>query len=81
MFLIFGFILGAAGANAFPNHLKRQGIDPTAQHIDVSGAHAFVAPGLSDLRGPCPAMNAVANHGKRCSEWVHRFPEVYWCYH
>lgn len=63
MFLIFGFIFGAAGANAFPNHLKRQGIDPTAQHIDVSGAHAFVAPGLSDMRGPCPAMNAVANHG------------------
>ena len=44
-------------------HSKRVGFDPVAQHIDVSNAHAFIAPGASDLRGPCPAMNALANHG------------------
>ncbi|KAB8304952.1 hypothetical protein EYC80_004269 [Monilinia laxa] len=33
-----------------------------AQIIDVSGAHAFVPPGPDDLRGPCPGLNALANH-------------------
>ena len=33
------------------------------QHIDVSGAHAWQAPGPNDLRGPCPGLNALANHG------------------
>ena len=43
--------------------LKSRGFDPTLQHVDVSGAHSFIAPTASDLRGPCPAMNAAANHG------------------
>ena len=45
---------------------KRQtatGFNAAQQHIDVPGAHAFIAPGSSDLRGPCPALNALANHG------------------
>ena len=25
-------------------------------------AHAFAAPGPSDIRGPCPGLNAAANH-------------------
>ncbi|KAJ7029903.1 Chloroperoxidase [Mycena alexandri] len=25
--------------------------------------HPFIAPGLDDQRGPCPAMNTLANHG------------------
>ena len=33
------------------------------QLIDVTGEHAFVAPGPNDLRGPCPGLNALANHG------------------
>ena len=57
--IIFCSVLGTAVSH--PS--KRQGFDPTAQHIDVSNAHAFIAPGASDLRGPCPAMNALANHG------------------
>lgn len=49
------------------NHKKRvngiaPGFDAAAQHIDVSGAHAFVPPGHGDLRGPCPGLNALANH-------------------
>lgn len=33
------------------------------QLIDVSGEHAWVAPGPDDNRGPCPGLNAFANHG------------------
>ena len=35
------------------------------QRIDVSGQHAFVAPNFKagDQRGPCPGLNALANHG------------------
>ena len=56
-------IIGGAVASALPGIFQRQTFDPAAQHIDVSGAHAFLAPGASDLRGPCPALNALANHG------------------
>lgn len=33
--------------------------------VDVTGDHAFVAPDFDagDQRGPCPAINALANHG------------------
>lgn len=35
------------------------------QYIDVSpgSGHEYVAPGKDDLRGPCPGLNAMANHG------------------
>ncbi len=26
-------------------------------------AHPYKAPGFNDLRGPCPALNTLANHG------------------
>ncbi|KAF2091307.1 Cloroperoxidase [Saccharata proteae CBS 121410] len=32
------------------------------QLVDVSGDHAFVPPGPTDQRGPCPGLNALANH-------------------
>lgn len=37
----------------------------TAQFVDVrpGTAHQFVAPTASDKRGPCPGLNAAANHG------------------
>jgi len=40
------------------------GFDADAQRIDVSGEHAFVPPDFAagDLRGPCPGLNALANH-------------------
>ncbi|KAF4542401.1 Chloroperoxidase [Lasiodiplodia theobromae] len=38
------------------------GFDAEAQRIDVSGEHAFVPPGPGDKRGPCPGLNALANH-------------------
>ena len=40
------------------------GFNADAQRFDVSGQHAFVPPNFSagDLRGPCPGLNALANH-------------------
>lgn len=37
--------------------------DPVAQKVDVSGTHKWVAPKRTDQRGPCPGLNALANHG------------------
>jgi hypothetical protein len=39
-----------------------------AQYIDVSqgSGHEYVPPGSGDLRGPCPGLNAFANHSKYC---------------
>ncbi|ESZ98825.1 hypothetical protein SBOR_0794 [Sclerotinia borealis F-4128] len=39
------------------------GFNAAAQIIDVSGVHEFVPPTSKDLRGPCPGLNALANHG------------------
>jgi hypothetical protein len=33
------------------------------QIVDVTGVHKWVAPGPNDIRGPCPGLNALANHG------------------
>lgn len=37
--------------------------DPEAQYVSNQGAHAFNPPSGSDQRGPCPGLNAMANHG------------------
>jgi hypothetical protein len=39
--------------------------DEVEQFVDVSpgSAHQYVAPGSGDIRGPCPGLNAAANHG------------------
>lgn len=36
-----------------------------AQYVDVTdgSGHEWQAPGPNDLRGPCPGLNAFANHG------------------
>ena len=44
-------------------HEKRQTSFDENQLIDVTGEHAWVAPGPNDIRGPCPGLNALANHG------------------
>lgn len=37
------------------------------QYVNVSkgSGHEYVPPGRGDLRGPCPGLNAFANHSKR----------------
>jgi hypothetical protein len=37
--------------------------DAKSQYIDTTGQYAFKAPGPTDQRGPCPGLNAMANHG------------------
>ncbi|ORY75436.1 hypothetical protein BCR37DRAFT_384063 [Protomyces lactucae-debilis] len=34
-----------------------------SQLVSTTGEHAFIAPGPGDIRGPCPGLNAAANHG------------------
>ena len=34
-----------------------------SQRIDVTGPHAYAKPLPGQARGPCPAQNALANHG------------------
>jgi hypothetical protein len=40
--------------------------DAKRQYINVTkgSGHEYVAPGPNDLRGPCPGLNAFANHSK-----------------
>jgi hypothetical protein len=44
---------------------KRVVFDAKSQFVSTSGAHKFVPPNFAkgDLRGPCPGLNAAANHG------------------
>ncbi|KAB8556610.1 hypothetical protein FH972_025647 [Carpinus fangiana] len=37
--------------------------DASKQYVSNKGKYAFVAPGPNDQRGPCPGLNAMANHG------------------
>lgn len=53
---------GCPFADAKDKVKRAVGFDATAQHIDTTGAHAFVPPSAEDLRGPCPGLNALANH-------------------
>lgn len=58
-----------AGAPETGSPVKRQaaGVTPpfnaASQYVSNTGANAFVAPGPGDQRGPCPGLNAMANHG------------------
>jgi Peroxidase, family 2 len=38
------------------------GFSASEQYVSTTGEHAFVPPGPNDLRGPCPGLNAMANH-------------------
>ncbi|KAK3064254.1 hypothetical protein LTS18_008829 [Coniosporium uncinatum] len=39
-------------------------------------AHMFVAPGKNDIRGPCPGLNAAANHNFLAHDGVTTFNEL-----
>ncbi|KAI5370767.1 putative chloroperoxidase [Septoria linicola] len=62
----------ARGIDARQNKLAPQGVgalpatpppfDPVAQRVSNTGANRFIAPGPNDARGPCPGLNAMANH-------------------
>ncbi|KAK5716062.1 hypothetical protein LTR15_009887 [Elasticomyces elasticus] len=39
-------------------------------------AHQFVAPGANDVRGPCPGLNAAANHNFLAHDGITTFNEL-----
>lgn len=41
---------------------RKTGFSASQQYVSNTGAHAFIPPGKNDLRGPCPGLNAMANH-------------------
>lgn len=65
----------------FPYLGAKNGIPGTGQggikvpaHGDT--AHAFQAPGPNDIRGPCPGLNAAANHNFLAHDGVVTFNEL-----
>jgi len=56
----------ARSANSMPKNTEKRAVtfDPVAQLVDVTGKHAFTPPNFDagDQRGPCPGLNALANH-------------------
>ena len=48
-----------SGANAGKPGTQRGGYEVPS---DKDTAHFFEAPGPNDIRGPCPGLNAAANH-------------------
>ncbi|KAF2088265.1 Cloroperoxidase [Saccharata proteae CBS 121410] len=63
-----GQVARTVGANSQPSK-RLNGINPgfnaEQQLVDVSGDHAYQPANFAagDLRGPCPGLNAMANHG------------------
>jgi hypothetical protein len=53
----------ALGPSTPSDDSKRQVLWSPSQLIDVTGAHAYQDPLPGQSRGPCPAQNALANHG------------------
>jgi Peroxidase, family 2 len=37
--------------------------DPQDQLVSVTGQYAYASPAADEIRGPCPGLNAAANHG------------------
>ena len=49
-------------------HRRAPGFNATAQYVSTHGQYSFVPPNAvntesGDQRGPCPGLNAMANHG------------------
>lgn len=40
------------------------GFDAATQYVSTTGKYSWIAPGPLDARGPCPGLNAMANHGR-----------------
>ena len=55
------------------NGLPGTGVGGIKVPADGDTAHAFEAPGPNDIRGPCPGLNAAANHHVRYPVQPHPF--------
>src|SRR6478609_3809698 len=51
--------------DAVRSHDKRLSLGLASKPIKVTGEHEFIPPNFEkgDQRGPCPGLNALANHG------------------
>lgn len=56
---------GIDAAVARHHAARAPGFDATAQYVSTHGSYEFVTPNIAggDQRGPCPGLNAMANHG------------------
>lgn len=43
--------------------------DTSSKLVNVP-AHPYIAPGPDDIRGPCPGLNTLANHGVSCEQYL-----------
>lgn len=61
------------------NEKRDVAFDPAAQLVDVTGAHTFTPPDFSagDQRGPCPGLNALANHNYLPHNGVAAWTDIY----
>lgn len=53
----------ASSTQTSPNPGVKPSFSASAQYVSNKGQYAFVAPTSTDQRGPCPGLNAAANHG------------------
>jgi hypothetical protein len=55
---------GKRSTAAASPHKKRVVFDAKSQYVSTTGDHSFGPPnyGAGDVRGPCPGLNAAANH-------------------
>lgn len=65
-------------SNTRSTSTKRILVDLTRTPVEVTGDHAFIAPDFDagDQRGPCPGLNALANHGYISRDGVTSLVEV-----
>lgn len=80
-FLVFCFL--SFLAHAFPSHqIKKDAVAhfkwQSGHHepIQVDGVHEWQAPKDGQQRGPCPGLNALANHGYISHDGIVTLPEV-----
>ena len=50
--------------------------DEQAQFVSNTGEHAYQSPAPDDIRGPCPGLNAAANHGYLPRNGIATIPET-----
>ncbi|KAI8933979.1 hypothetical protein NX059_008752 [Plenodomus lindquistii] len=58
------------------NGVPGTGVGGIKVPADGDTAHQFVAPGPNDIRGPCPGLNAAANHNFLAHDGVVTFNEL-----
>ena len=75
LLVVFGLLGPCVVASLGPHHHdhlhdlhlnlpdKRLLLDDFSEPISITGEHEFRPPGEGDQRGPCPGLNALANHG------------------